>query len=188
MQRPAKGFTYHYGKHDITLLNKQEQADFRLHRIGFVFQSNNLLAGLSIQENVMLPHFVCNGKEGTEDYANEMIAYVGLSHLKKHYPHQLSGGEKKRGAIARALVNDADIILADEPTASLDETNTQTVLNLLRRLAHERGKTVIIVSHDAAIAQRADVLYRIQDKKIELERALIQKTEQLSEQKKNKVK
>jgi len=173
MQQPSLGWTYYYCGRDIAQLSKKAQADFRLQKIGFVFQRNNLLPELSVQENVMLPLSVCADAVSKEAYVSNLLDYVGLAHLRNHYPYQLSGGEQQRVAIARALANEAEIILADEPTASLDKENAQLVLKLLQRLAHELGKHVVIVSHDAAVANIADVLYCIEDKAIRLERSSV---------------
>jgi len=166
MQRPNEECTYYSEGVDISQYTENEKANFRLHRIGFIFQQNNLIQELSSYENVSIPLTICGRNQQKEKKIDEMLEYVGVIHLGAYYPGNLSGGEEQRIAIARALANDADIILADEPTASLDEANAKTVLDLLKRLAHDLNKTVIIVSHDPQVLTIADVVYQIKDKSI----------------------
>jgi len=166
MQQPNELCTYYKDKIDVSRYTEKEKADFRLHNIGFVFQQNNLIQELSAHENVSLPCMIFGKDEHMRRKVNDILDYVGVSHLAKNYPGSLSGGEEQRVAIARALANDADIILADEPTASLDETNANIVLAMLQKLAHELNKIVVIVSHDEHVLSIADYVYEIEDKKI----------------------
>jgi len=166
MQRPNKECVYTNDGVDISHYTEKEKADFRLHNMGFVFQQNNLIQTLSAHENVSIPLMVLSTDENVKDKVNEILDYVGVRHLANNYPSSLSGGEEQRVAVARAIANDADIILADEPTASLDETNVNVILELLQKLAHELNKVVVIVSHDAKVLRIADYVYKIENQSI----------------------
>lgn len=166
MQKSNKECKYYNDSVEISKYTEKEKADFRLHNMGFIFQQNNLIQELSSHENVSLPLMVFGQNKKYMQKVNELLDYVGVSHLYRHYPGSLSGGEEQRIAIARALANDANIILADEPTASLDDTNAKIILELLKKLAHELNKIVVIVSHDAQVLKIADFVYKIENKKI----------------------
>lgn len=149
---------------DLATLDDDALAVVRRRRIGFVFQRYNLLPELSLVENVALP-LVLDGasKRVSEAAAAQALATVGMEHRATHRPDELSGGEQQRGAIARALVTDPAIVLADEPTGALDSVNSGRVVELLRRLVAERRQTVILVTHDPAIAASARRTIRIRD-------------------------
>jgi len=147
----------------VSKFNDTERADYRLHNVGFVFQQSNLIQELTAKENLVVPMSV-TGQGNIDVKAEELIRYVGLEEVKNSYPGSLSGGEEQRLAIARAISNDADIILADEPTAALDAENSTKVLELFSRLAHELNKIVILVSHSEFVPKYADVIYEIRDK------------------------
>jgi putative ABC transport system ATP-binding protein len=149
---------------DLASLDDDHLAIIRRRRIGFVFQRYNLLAELSLVENVALP-LVLDGKPEAECRARalEAIAAVGLDSRAMHRPDALSGGEQQRGAIARALVTQPAVVLADEPTGALDSGNSRGVLRLLSQLVEERGHTVVLVTHDPAIAAAAHRAMRIVD-------------------------
>jgi len=149
---------------DLASLDDDHLAIIRRRRIGFVFQRYNLLPELSLVENVALP-LVLDGKPEAECRARalEAIAAVGLDSRAMHRPDALSGGEQQRGAIARALVTQPAGVLADEPTGALDSGNSRGVLRLLSQLVEERGHTVVLVTHDPAIAAAAHRAMRIVD-------------------------
>ncbi len=148
--------TYQLAGSDVSTLTRDERAKIRSKQIGFVFQSFNLISDLTVFENVMLPLTYQSGKSKSEieNKVNEVLDKVEMSHRKNHYPSQLSGGQQQRVAVARALVNDPAIILADEPTGNLDSKNAEAVLKLFDQL-HEDGATICMVTHDPASAQRA---------------------------------
>jgi macrolide transport system ATP-binding/permease protein len=167
IQKPNKECSYILDGQAVHYYNEQDKSDFRLKKVGFVFQQNNLLQELTARENVLVPMRVLSQDEPKiNEKANALLDYVGLTNVADSYPSDLSGGEEQRVAIARSLINDADIILADEPTASLDSSNASMVLELFRKLAHEMNKIVIIVSHDNLVAENADIVYEIQEKKL----------------------
>ncbi len=149
---------------DLATLDDDALAVVRRRRIGFVFQRYNLLPELSLVENVALP-LVLDGasKRVSEAAAAQALATVGMEHRATHRPDELSGGEQQRGAIARALVTDPAIVLADEPTGALDSVNSGRVVELLHRLVVERRQTVILVTHDPVIAASARRTIRIRD-------------------------
>jgi ABC-type lipoprotein export system ATPase subunit len=132
---------------------------WRADSVGFIFQSYHLMPELSVLENILLP--AAFQRRDRLSLALELIEQVGLQQRVDHRPAELSGGEQQRAAIARALVNDPAIILADEPTGNLDPANSEVVLGLLLDLARKRDKSVVLVTHDEAIAQRMDLRYRL---------------------------
>ena len=143
-------------------------ADFRLEHIGFVFQAFNLIPVLTVLENVMLPLIPYRGRLdfNLEEQARNLVASVGLTDRFRHLPGQLSGGEQQRVALARALINTPKIILADEPTGNLDSNAGLDVFELLGRVHQEMGVTVILVTHNDTLAQRADRVLRLCDGKL----------------------
>ncbi|NQZ21188.1 MAG: ABC transporter ATP-binding protein [Colwellia sp.] len=142
---------------DVSSLSRDQRAKIRSEQIGFVFQSFNLISDLTVFENVMLPLTYQSGltKSVIETKVQQVLEKVEMSHRKDHFPSQLSGGQQQRVAVARALVNDPAIILADEPTGNLDSKNAETVLTLLDKL-HQEGSTICMVTHDPASAKRAE--------------------------------
>lgn len=167
ISRPTSGSVFLEGV-DLASLDDNALARVRRRRIGFVFQRYNLLAELSLVENVALP-LVLDGvaDSRSEEAARAALAMVGLSHRAGHRPDELSGGEQQRGAIARALVAEPAIVLADEPTGALDSVNSQRVVELLARLVAEHQQTVILVTHDPGIAAAAGRTIRMRDGRIE---------------------
>jgi putative ABC transport system ATP-binding protein len=149
---------------DITSMGEKGLPDVRREKIGFVFQSFNLLESLTALENVMLVMTKdrAQGKAG-KNRAKELMSIMGLNHRLHSLPKNLSGGEKQRVAIARALSNNPDLILADEPTANLDSKRGREVMLLLRQIAYEMHKTVVIVSHDHRIREVASRIVWLED-------------------------
>ena len=143
-------------------MSEGELAKWRSNTIGFVFQSYNLLPVLTAVENVELPLLLTSVAGGERrKRAQTALRVVGLEDRMGHYPRQLSGGQEQRVAIARAIINDPKIIVGDEPTGDLDRTSADEILNLLQRLNRELGKTIIMVTHDPAAAERATVQLRL---------------------------
>jgi ABC-type lipoprotein export system ATPase subunit len=161
---------------NIGTMSEKELTAFRREKIGIVFQFFNLMPTLSVIENVMLPSLLLkkNSKE-IEARAKELIERVGLSHRLHHQPFQLSGGEMQRTAIARALMNNPAIIIADEPTGNLDSKNAEQILALIRTLAEEERKTFIIATHSKEVSEIADRTIVLKDGKVIEESLLVEK-------------
>jgi putative ABC transport system ATP-binding protein len=149
----------------LTTLDEDGRAALRAGRIGFVFQSFQLLAGLTALENVMLPAELA-GLADAERRARETLAEVGLGARLGHYPYQLSGGEQQRVAIARAFAARPEILFADEPTGNLDSATGARIIDLLFALNRERGATLVLVTHDTALAERCGRALRLQDGRV----------------------
>ncbi len=141
---------------DVTRLGERAMARLRNRKIGVVFQSFNLIPSLTAQENVEAPLYVGSSRPRARDAAREVLALVGLSDRLGHRPHQLSGGQQQRVAIARALVTRPALLIADEPTGNLDSANGTQVLELIESLRRELRFTVVVATHDPAVAARAD--------------------------------
>ena len=151
---------------DTAKLNDRERAHMRARRVGFVFQEYNLLSGLNVLENVMLPlRYVKDGKNG-RGRAVELIERVGLSDRVKHRPSELSGGQMQRVAIARSMVNSPSLILLDEPTGAVDTETAQQLVDLLKRLNDEEQVTIVLVTHDLDLADQAKRQIRLKDGKV----------------------
>ena len=163
LDRPDKG-SYRLAGEDVGQLADDRLADIRNQRIGFVFQSFNLLARLSALENVELPLLYAGGKDAREK-ALHAIDVVGLSDRMYHEPNQLSGGQRQRVAVARAIVTDPVIILADEPTGNLDTRTGEDILCLFQTL-NEQGRTVIVVTHDEYVAGHCSRQIHMRDGKV----------------------
>lgn len=160
--RPDEGRILLDGE-DFSSLGEAERARVRRRRIGFVFQDYNLLPNLTLAENVRLPRLLDKPPEGAEQWATEILEFLGLSGRLKHLPRQLSGGERQRAAIARALAMKPEIVLADEPTGNLDLRGSAQVCGLLKRLCRERGCTVLAVTHAPHVAIHADRILMLGD-------------------------
>ena len=154
LDTPTQG-TVHIAGQDLFVLNEDQRAALRAKHIGFVFQSFQLLAPLTALENVMLP-LELSGHPCPKPVAKEMLARVGLSERLNHYPKVMSGGEQQRVALARAFVVKPDVLLADEPTGSLDHATGEKVMALMLDLNQELGTTLVLVTHDIALSQRCD--------------------------------
>lgn len=166
LQPPSEGTVTVDGISLYEELNNEGRAKFRSEYAGFVFQSFNLIPYLTVLENVMLPlaHQKYSKKKKT-DMAEEALQLVGLLDRKKHLPSKISGGQQQRAAIARAIVNQPEIIFADEPTGNLDSKTRDEILLLFKRL-NESGKTIIMVSHDEQITEAAGSIINISDGQI----------------------
>jgi putative ABC transport system ATP-binding protein len=151
---------------DITRLNEDRLAKLRGEKIGFVFQFFHLMPSLTAFENVLIPMEIA-GRRDAVPRARRLLEEVGLTERAHHYPSQLSGGEQQRIAIARALANDPPIILADEPTGSLDSKSSEQVFQILRDLVIRHGKTVVAVTHDLGLAARMTRRVQLVDGAIE---------------------
>ena len=149
-----------YNDTDLSTLNDTKLSEFRLKNIGFVFQFFDLIPELTAEENVMFPAKLAKKKETS---AGELYTALEINDRVKHYPSELSGGQQQRAAIARALINDPDVILCDEPTGNLDKRSGEEVMSLLKRLNKENGKTVIIVTHDSDIASQCGRIIELSD-------------------------
>ena len=162
IDRPTAGSIRVAGA-DIGAMSETELARWRANTLGFVFQSFNLLPVLTAQQNVELPLILVKGLNGAERArrAKTALKVVGLEDRVDHFPRQLSGGQEQRVAIARAIVNDPKIIIADEPTGDLDRHSADEVLTLMTKLNKELGKTILMVTHDPAAAERASIIRRL---------------------------
>ncbi|MEX2353663.1 MAG: ABC transporter ATP-binding protein [Gammaproteobacteria bacterium] len=149
----------------LTDLDADMMADIRRDRLGIIFQSFHLIPSLTALGNVALPLEIA-GNPDAQERAGSMLEKVGLGHRKKHYPGQLSGGEQQRVAIARALVHGPGLVLADEPTGNLDTRTGARIIEILFNLNDELGSTLVLVTHDEAIARRCQRLLRLHDGKL----------------------
>ena len=161
LDSPTEGTITVNGR-DISQLTNDQLAAYRAETVGFVFQNYNLIPTLTVYENVALVREIV--KQALP--AEEMLAAVGLADHLKNFPAQLSGGEQQRVSIARALAKNPEILLCDEPTGALDSETGVVVLKLLLQMARERGKTIIIVTHNQNIAKMADVIVRVKSGRI----------------------
>ncbi len=166
LDRPTKG-SYILDGQDVSEMSKDERADIRSRKIGFVFQGFNLLSRTSALENVELPMLYAGVSSAQRHQrAMESLASVGLAGREQNHPNQLSGGQQQRVAVARALVNDPALILADEPTGNLDSRTSIEVMEIFQRLNRERGITLVLVTHEPDIAQYAKRVVVFKDGKI----------------------
>ncbi|WP_019227272.1 ABC transporter ATP-binding protein [Sedimentibacter sp. B4] len=166
LDKPTTGKILIKGQ-DISALSDEEQSIMRRREVGFVFQFYNLVPNLTVEDNVMLP-LLLDGKKISKyrDKLDEILDVVELSDRKKHTPRELSGGQQQRVAIARALINEPDIILADEPTGNLDSKTTEEVMNLFQKINHEKGKTILQVSHSLDTAKYGNRIINVKDGRV----------------------
>lgn len=161
LDRPTSG-TLEVGGKRVDSMSEADLARWRANTIGFVFQSYNLLPVLTAVENVELPLLLTNVPSSERRHrAQTALRLVGLEDRMGHYPRQLSGGQEQRVSIARAIVNDPILIVADEPTGDLDRNSADEILLLLEKLNRDLGKTIVMVTHDPAAAERAHVIRRL---------------------------
>jgi len=164
---PTKG-SYRFNGREVSTLPPDEIAAVRNREVGFVFQAFNLLPRTSVLENVKLPLIYSEVPESEwDERARKAIVDVGLEHRMQHQPSELSGGEKQRVAIARALVNNPEIIFADEPTGNLDSKSGKKVMSILQKLNEEKGKTIVLITHETSTAEHSERIIRLMDGVIE---------------------
>jgi putative ABC transport system ATP-binding protein len=166
LDRPTSG-EYLLDGESVGEMNDDQLASVRNRKVGFVFQSFNLLSRLTALGNVELPLRYAGLTEGRRERARAALEAVGLSDRMTHRPYELSGGQQQRVAVARAIVNDPAMIMADEPTGNLDSKVGKEIMNLLLNLNKDRGTTLIIVTHDAAIAEQTQRVIRLRDGELE---------------------
>jgi putative ABC transport system ATP-binding protein len=155
IDKPTRGKVLVLGQ-DLAVQDENFLADFRCNHVGFVFQAYNLVSTLTVAENVAFPmEWSRKPENDIEERVAELLATVGLRHRENHFPAQLSGGEQQRVAFARALANDPELVLADEPTGNLDAENGQKIIQVMQMLK-KNGKTVIVATHDAELIRLAD--------------------------------
>ena len=163
---PDKG-ELRFSSMDTRSLSHEEQADFRNQFLGFVFQFHHLLPEFNALENVCMPGFIAGtSPQIVKKRGAELLDQLGLSERMEHKPSQLSGGEQQRVAVARALINQPALILADEPTGNLDSRNSQELFALMRQLAQEKGVSFLVATHDLEIAHQTHTCYEMQDGKL----------------------
>jgi len=163
LDKPDEG-TIYYNESDVSRLKGKQLAAFRNRNIGFVFQFHQLLPEFTALENVCIPAFIAGkGKEEAEARAVEILGFLNLLDRLDHKPSELSGGEQQRVAVARALVNNPSVILADEPSGNLDTRNKDDLHKLFFRLRDTFGQTIIIVTHDRQLADMSDRILQIKD-------------------------
>lgn len=163
LDRPDSG-TVSYGDEDVFRLSDRKLAHFRNARIGFVFQFHQLLPEFSMLENVAMPALIGgSSRKDAFTRAEELIGYLGLKEREHHRPGQLSGGERQRAAVARALMNRPDVVLADEPSGSLDTHNRRELHRLFFDLRRDMGQTFVIVTHDESLAADSDRVVHMTD-------------------------
>ncbi len=168
LERPSKGGVTISGS-DLTRMDEDELALFRRSNIGIVFQSFHLIPTMTALENVAIPLELAGIRDAFDRAGAELNA-VGLGHRTGHYPGQLSGGEQQRVALARALVHEPRLLLADEPTGNLDGTTGADIIHLMFGLQRQRGATLVLITHDKDLANRADRVIHLRDGRIEGER------------------
>jgi len=163
LDRPDNGSIYYNGS-DISRLKGKSLASFRNNNIGFVFQFHQLLPEFTALENVCIPAYIAGkGKAEAESKAAGLLGFLGLTDRLEHKPSELSGGEQQRVAVARALVNNPAVILADEPSGNLDSENKNELHKLFFRLRDTFGQTIVIVTHDRQLAEMSDRILQIKD-------------------------
>ena len=150
---------------DIYALSQKELAAFRRRRVALIYQFYNLLPMLNVRSNILLP-LELDGRKPDERELSRILALLGIADKEFHYPNQLSGGQQQRVAIARACLTKPAILLADEPTGNLDSKNSAEIMDLLTAANRELGQTIIMVTHDPAVARRADRIIEVEDGKI----------------------
>ena len=166
IDRADEGSVFIQGE-DITKLNEKEMSIYRSKKVGFIFQFHYLLKDFTALENIMLPSYIAGvRKKDALEMAKSLLADVKLEDRAGHFPSQLSGGERQRVAVARSMVNDPALILADEPTGNLDPQNSQVVAELLYNSAQKRGKTLIVVTHDEKVASYASMRFILENGKL----------------------
>lgn len=162
---PSSGHVFVEGQ-DVAGLDEKQRAAMRSSLIGFVFQMHHLLPQCTVLENVLVPTLVAKDRGGVEERARALLDRVGLSHRLTHRPAKLSGGEKQRAAVVRALINRPAIVLADEPTGSLDRASAENLAELLSELNREEGVALVLVTHARDLAERLSRVVELRDGKL----------------------
>ncbi|NPA34588.1 MAG: ABC transporter ATP-binding protein [Chlorobi bacterium] len=166
LERPDAGKLFLFGK-DVMAMKQNAIAKLRNQKMGFVFQFHYLLPEFTALENVMLPALIGGeNEEVAKEKARQLLERLNLGHRIEHYPDQMSGGEQQRVAVARALINNPELLLADEPTGNLDIRQTRLMMDLFKQLCKEEGYSFVIVTHNPEFRKIADRLYTIIDGKI----------------------
>ena len=161
---PTSGKIVVDGK-DITKMNDEQMSVFRRRKIGFVFQAYHLIPVLSVEENITMP-ILLDHRKPDKEYVEHIMELLGIADRRKHLPNQLSGGQQQRAAIARALANRPALILADEPTGALDSKNGNEVIALLQNSVKQLNQTLVLITHNIALAREADRIVKIADGEI----------------------
>lgn len=164
VDRPTSGTVIVDGE-DVAAMNDEQLSIFRRRKVGFIFQSYHLIPVLSVEENIKMP-VLLDKKKPDNEYIDHVIEMLGLKDRLKYLPKQLSGGQQQRVAIARALANHPSLVLADEPTGSLDSQNGEEVIALLKKSVAELGQTLVIITHNIDIARETNRIIKIKDGKI----------------------
>lgn len=155
------------GKYELSKMTEKDLCKYRSEFIGLVFQFHYLLKDFTALENIFLPAYMAGkNKKIAMEKAESLLQEIGLYGRKNHLPSELSGGERQRVAVARSLINDPKIILADEPTGNLDPDNAALISDLLYGVSEKYNKTLVLVTHDKEVAKKAQIIYRLQDKQI----------------------
>ena len=152
--------------HDITKLSDKDLSKFRNDNIGFVFQFHQLLPELTVEENILLPTMIKGDeKDSSDKYFIELISILGIDSILNKYPNSISGGERQRAAVARAMINKPSILLADEPTGNLDSKNEEEIIGLFKKVNKDLGVTIILVTHNLNFSKLADKCFTLRDGK-----------------------
>ncbi len=160
----ATGGSVTVGPWNITSLTEDQLTRYRSSYLGLVFQFHHLLKDFTALENVFMPAYMAGmKKKEAMEHARQLLADVGLEHRLNHLPSELSGGERQRAAVARALINNPELILADEPTGNLDPANATVIARLLFDMVEKYAKTLVLVTHDPGVAAQGDIRYHIQE-------------------------
>lgn len=157
LQRQTEGKIY-YNENLVSNLTNEQQCSIRRDKLGVIFQDYNLLDGLTAIENITLAN-LCQGKGNKEEIykkAIEILEKLNMAHRANHYPYEVSGGERQRVGVARALINEPDILICDEPVSNLDKDNVSTIVEIINKYCHEKGKICIIASHEDSFNECAD--------------------------------
>lgn len=164
LDQPTAGALSYRGQ---SLLNLADSAAYRAREVGFIFQAFHLLPTFTASENVQIPMFGSEpSPKARKERALELLKAVGLEQRVNHFPAKLSGGERQRVAIARSLANSPSVLLADEPTGNLDSASTRNILDLLANLQHDRRMTLVLITHDMNVAQRASRAIQMEDGRV----------------------
>ena len=166
LEKPTSGKVYFYGK-NMYEMNKKELTILRREKIGIIYQFYNLIPTLNVEENITLP-IELDKKKVDRKKLDEITKFLNINNRRKHLPNELSGGQQQKVAIARALMIEPSIILADEPTGNLDYNSSEEIIQLLKKANKEYKKTIIMITHNLQIANQADRIIEIKDGKINL--------------------